>query len=145
MDRVQLSQGCGATLRRQFTFYHHVFMNSWYSFYQPQMNERLSWPRTHPVVVLLGTQRLGNQFLNHQAIAPCMSPNKQKPQKRKLYLLCYNTLQYNGFTERTLYTAISTISFKYQTTFISTFILYIYYVCFSKLPWNCLFPWLTFF
>ena len=91
MDRVQLFQGCGATLRRQFTFYHHVFMNSWYSFYQPQMNERLSWPRTHPVVVLLGTQRLGSQFLNHQDIAPCVSPNKEKPQKRKLYLLRYNT------------------------------------------------------
>ena len=92
MDRVQLSQGYGATSRRQFIFYHHVFMNSWYSFYQPQMDERLSWPRTNPVVFLLGAQRLGIQFLNHQAIAPCVSPNKQKPQKRKLYLLCYNTL-----------------------------------------------------
>ena len=31
------------TLRRQFTFYQKVPRNSWYSFYQPQMDERLVW------------------------------------------------------------------------------------------------------
>ena len=31
-----------ATSRRQFTFYHSVPRNSWYSFYQPQKDERLS-------------------------------------------------------------------------------------------------------
>ena len=40
-----------ATPRRQFTFYHSVPRNSWYSFYQPQKDERLSWPWSHPVVL----------------------------------------------------------------------------------------------
>ena len=31
-----------ATSRRQFTFYHSVPRKSWYSFYQPQKDERLS-------------------------------------------------------------------------------------------------------
>ena len=43
-----------ATLRRQFTFYHEVPRNFWYSFYWPQKDERLSWPWTHPVVLKMG-------------------------------------------------------------------------------------------
>ena len=33
-----------ATSRRQFTFYHSVPRNSWYSFHRPQKDERLSRP-----------------------------------------------------------------------------------------------------
>ena len=51
-----------ATLRRQFTFYHSVPRNSWYSFYQPRKDERLSQPWSHPVVLNTG---LGIQRLNH--------------------------------------------------------------------------------
>ena len=40
-----------ATSRRQFTFYHSVPSNSWYSFYQPHKDERLSWPWSQPVVL----------------------------------------------------------------------------------------------
>ena len=40
-----------ATLRRQFTFYHQVPRNSWYSLYQPQTDEGLSRPWNHPVVL----------------------------------------------------------------------------------------------
>ena len=43
-----------ATLRRQFTFYHKVPRYSWYSFYWPQKNERLSRPWSHPVVLNKG-------------------------------------------------------------------------------------------
>ena len=43
-----------ATSRRQFAFYHLVLKNSWYSFYQPQKDERLSWPWSHPVVLNTG-------------------------------------------------------------------------------------------
>ena len=43
-----------ATSRRQFTFYHSVPRNSWYSFYQPQKDERLSRPWSHPVVLNMG-------------------------------------------------------------------------------------------
>ena len=50
MDGVQLSQGYRATKRRQFTFYHSVPRNSWYSFNQPQKDERISLPWSHPVV-----------------------------------------------------------------------------------------------
>ena len=43
-----------ATLRRQFTFYHPVPRNSWYSFYQPHKDERLTWPWSHSVVLSMG-------------------------------------------------------------------------------------------
>ena len=43
-----------ATLRRQFTFYYLVPRNSWYSFYRPQKDERLSQPWSHPVVLNTG-------------------------------------------------------------------------------------------
>ena len=43
-----------ATLRRQFTFYHQVPRDSWYSFYRPQKDERLSRPWSHPVVLNTG-------------------------------------------------------------------------------------------
>ena len=42
------------TLRRQFTFYHSVPRNSWYSFYWPRKDERLSRPWNHPVVLNTG-------------------------------------------------------------------------------------------
>ena len=43
-----------ATLRRQFTFYHQVHRNSWYSFYRPLKDERLIRPWSHPVVLNTG-------------------------------------------------------------------------------------------
>ena len=42
------------TSRRQFTFYHSVPRNCWYSFYQPRKDERLSRPWSHPVVLHTG-------------------------------------------------------------------------------------------
>ena len=43
-----------ATSRRQFTFYHSVPRNSWYSFYRPRKDERLSRPWSHPEVLNTG-------------------------------------------------------------------------------------------
>ena len=43
-----------ATSRRQCTFYHEVPRSSWYSFYQPRKDERLSWPWRHPLVLNTG-------------------------------------------------------------------------------------------
>ena len=43
-----------ATSRRQFTFYHSVPRNSWYSFHRPRKDERLSRPWSHPVVLNTG-------------------------------------------------------------------------------------------
>ena len=43
-----------ATSRRQFTFYHSVPKNSWYSFYRPRKDERPSRPWSHPVVLNTG-------------------------------------------------------------------------------------------
>ena len=40
-----------ATSGMQFTFYHSVPRNSWYSFYRPRKEERLSRPWSHPVVL----------------------------------------------------------------------------------------------
>ena len=42
------------TSRRQFTFYHLVPRISWYWFYQPQKDERLSRHWSHPVVLNRG-------------------------------------------------------------------------------------------
>ena len=44
MDGVQLPQGYRATTKRQFTFYHYVPKNSWYSFDQPRKDESLEPP-----------------------------------------------------------------------------------------------------
>ena len=43
-----------ANSRGQFTFYHEVPRNFWYSFYQPRKNERLSRPWSHSVVLNMG-------------------------------------------------------------------------------------------
>ena len=43
------------TSRRQFTFYHQVPTYSWYSFYRPWKDERLSRPCSHPVVLNTGS------------------------------------------------------------------------------------------
>ena len=40
-----------ATSRRQFTFYHEVPRNFWYSYCQPWEDERLTQPWSHPVVL----------------------------------------------------------------------------------------------
>ena len=50
-----------ATLKRQFIFYQKVPRNSWYSFYQPQKDERLSQPWGYPVEH--GAPELGIQHL----------------------------------------------------------------------------------
>ena len=42
------------TSRWQFTFYHSVPRNAWYSFYRPRKDERLSRPWSHPVVLNTG-------------------------------------------------------------------------------------------
>ena len=54
MDGVQLSQGYRATMGRQFTFYHVVLRNSWYSFDRPRKDERLSRPWSYLVVLNTG-------------------------------------------------------------------------------------------
>ena len=43
-----------ATSGRQFTFYHSVLKNSWYSCYRPRKDERLTRPWSHPVVLNKG-------------------------------------------------------------------------------------------
>ena len=43
-----------ATSGRQFTFYHSVPRNSWYLFYRPRKDERLSRPWSHPAVLNMG-------------------------------------------------------------------------------------------
>ena len=43
-----------ATSRRQFTFYHNVPRNSWYSFYRPRKDERFSRPWSYSVVLNTG-------------------------------------------------------------------------------------------
>ena len=78
MDGVQLPQGYTATLRRQFTFYHSVPRNSWYSFYRPRKDERLSRPWSHPVVLSMGpldweSSALTTWPLLHKDLGKCRS------------------------------------------------------------------------
>ena len=68
MDRVQLSQECRATTRRQFAFYHKVPQSSWYPFDQPQKDERLSRPWCHPVLLNLGTPSWESSALTVEVI-----------------------------------------------------------------------------
>ena len=49
-----------STSKRQFTFYHSVPRNYWYSFYRPRKDERLSRPWSHPVVLSTGPPWIGN-------------------------------------------------------------------------------------
>ena len=65
VDGVQLPQGYRATSRKQFTFYHNVPRNFWYSFDRPQKDEWLSQPWSHPVVFEYRTPALVIQCLNH--------------------------------------------------------------------------------
>ena len=51
MDRVQLPKVYRATTRKQFTFYHSVLKNFWYTFDQPRKDERLTRPWSHTVDV----------------------------------------------------------------------------------------------
>ena len=60
-----------ATLRRQFTFYHSVPRNSWYSFYQPRKDERLSWPWSHPVVLNMGLLDWESSALTTRLLLHC--------------------------------------------------------------------------
>ena len=43
-----------ATSRRQFTFYHKVPRNPWYSFYRSWKDQRLYQPWSYPVVLNMG-------------------------------------------------------------------------------------------
>ena len=66
-QRPHRLKGYGTTTMRQFTFYHKVPRNTWYSFDRPQKDERLIPPSSHS-----GFEHqipgLGIQCLNHWAI-----------------------------------------------------------------------------
>ena len=53
MDGVQLPQGYSHSEEAVY-FFHSVPRNSWYSFYRPRKDKRLSQPWSHPVVLITG-------------------------------------------------------------------------------------------
>ena len=61
------------TLRRQFTFYHWVPRKSWYSFYQPRKNERLSQPWSHPVDLNTGPLNWKSRALTSRPLLAVIS------------------------------------------------------------------------
>ena len=72
-----------ATSRRQFTFYHSVPRTSWYSFYQPLKDERLSQPWSHPVALNMGSldwesSTLTTRPLLHKLLEDFMKKNCEK-------------------------------------------------------------------
>ena len=58
-----------ATSRRQLTFYHLVPRNSWYSFYRPRKDERLSQPWSHLVVLNTGSLHWESSALTARPLA----------------------------------------------------------------------------
>ena len=52
-----------ATSRRQFTFYHQVPRDSWYSLYWPGKDESQCWPWSHPVILNTGPLDLESSTL----------------------------------------------------------------------------------
>ena len=60
------------TSRRQFTFYHSVPRNSWYSFYRPREDKKAQSTLEPPSGFEHKTPGLGIQCLNHYTIAPLL-------------------------------------------------------------------------
>ena len=63
-----------ATSKMQFTSYHSVPRNSWYSFYRPRKDQTLSRPWSHPVVLVTGplnweSSALTTRPLLHKCVA----------------------------------------------------------------------------
>ena len=65
MYGVQLFQGYRATKIQQFSFYQSVPRSYYYSFNQPQKDERMSLSWNHPAVLNPGTPGLRIQHPNH--------------------------------------------------------------------------------
>ena len=74
-----------ATLSRQFTFYHSVPRNSWYSFYRPRKDERLIRSWSHPVV--LNTGPIFSCFLTLTSF--CKSSNHFHPYDLQIDSMCF--------------------------------------------------------
>ena len=70
---TQLPQGCRATTRRQFTFYHYVSRNSWYSFDRPRKDETLSRPWSHQVVLNTRILDWKSSALTTRPLLSCIS------------------------------------------------------------------------
>ena len=68
MYGVQLSEGYGATTRRQFTFYYSVSRSSWHSVGLPWKDERASSPWSHPVVLSPGPLDLESSALTTRSL-----------------------------------------------------------------------------
>ena len=68
MDGVQLSQGYRATTTWQFTLYHQVPRNSWYSFDRPRKGERLSRPWSYPVFLNTGPLNFESRGLTTRSL-----------------------------------------------------------------------------
>ena len=69
MDGVQLPQGYRVITRRQITSDHLIPSNSWYSFEQPQKDERLTRPWSHSVVLNTGSLDWESSALNTKSLA----------------------------------------------------------------------------
>ena len=77
-----------ATSRRQFTFYSSVLRNSWYSFYRPLKDERLSRPWGHAVVLDMGPLDWESSTLTTR---PLLGSVRQLLESVKVFL-CYGGL-----------------------------------------------------
>ena len=71
MDSRLQTQSYRATLRRQFTFYHLVSRNYWYSFDRPRKDERLNWTWSHPGVLKTGTLDCQSRALTTRSLLHC--------------------------------------------------------------------------
>ena len=79
IDGVHLSQSYKATMQRQFTFHYQVLRGSWYSFYQPRENGRLSRHWSRPVGLNPGPLDCKSSFLTTMPLLHVfnVSPRKE--------------------------------------------------------------------
>ena len=88
---VQLPQGY-YHFEEAVTFYHSVPKNSWYSFYRPRKDERLSRPWSHPVVLNTGPLDWESSTLTTRPLL----------HKRERLLYSYILLQVNSLSPQNL-------------------------------------------
>ena len=68
-----------ATPSRQFTFYHYIPRNSWYSFYQHRKDESLSRPWSHPMNLTTGPRDWESSDLRTTTITVFLISNTVVP------------------------------------------------------------------
>ena len=85
-----------ATTSKQFTFYHSVSRNSWYRFYQPRKDKRLTQPWSHTVALKTGPLDWESSALTNRPVFVFLLPifNESKIWGKPTLLTIKNIINY---------------------------------------------------